>query len=126
MTVGGVLIGHAADRAFGVPGSPRRTEPARIEMAAPHPARGSQSHRIKHTYLGAKYARRCGRRGPDKASTVVGHFISVDAYHMLRDDVPYNDLGSDGFGRLSPTNARRLARQIEALGFTVTVSSAAA
>jgi transposase len=83
--------------------------------------------RTKHTYLGAQYARLRGRRGPAKATTAVGHSILIAAYHMLRDGVAYNDLGSDWFDRLSPDqHARRLARQIEALGFTVTISPAAA
>jgi len=82
--------------------------------------------RTKNTYLGAQYARLRGRRGPAKATTAVGHSILVAAYHMLRDGVTYNELGPDWFDRLSPDqHARRLARQIEALGFTVTISTAA-
>jgi transposase len=82
--------------------------------------------RTKHTYLGAQYARLRGRRGPAKATTAVGHSILIAAYHMLHDGVTYNDLGEDWFDRLSPDqHARRLARQIEALGFTVTISAAA-
>ena len=82
--------------------------------------------RTKNTYLGAQYARLRGRRGPAKATTAVGHSMLVAAYHMLRDGVTYNELGPDWFDRLSPDqHARRLARQIEALGFTVTISTAA-
>jgi hypothetical protein len=45
---------------------------------------------------------------------------------MLHDGVTYNELGHDWFDRLSPDqHARRLARQIEALGFTVTIAPAA-
>jgi transposase len=82
--------------------------------------------RTKNTYLGAQYVRLRGRRGPAKATTAVGHTILIAAYHMLRDGVTYNELGPDWFDRLSPDqHARRLARQIEALGYTVTISSAA-
>lgn len=60
-----------------------------------------------------------------KATTAVGHSILIAAYHILADDVTYHDLGPDWFDRLSPNqHARRLARQIEALGFTVTISTA--
>ena len=82
--------------------------------------------RTKNTYLGAQYTRLRGRRGPAKATTAVGHTILVAAYHMLRDGVTYHELGPDWFDRLSPDqHARRLARQIEALGYTVTISTAA-
>jgi transposase len=82
--------------------------------------------RTKSTYLGAQYARLRGRRGPVKATTAVGHSILVAAFHMLRDHVTYNELGPDWFDRLSPDqHARRLARQIEALGFCVTIAPAA-
>jgi transposase len=82
--------------------------------------------RTKNTYLGAQYLRLRGRRGPAKATTAVGHSILVAAYHMLRDQHTYNELGADWFDRLSPDqHARRLARQIEALGFTVTIEHAA-
>ena len=82
--------------------------------------------RTKGTYLGAQYIRLRGRRGPAKATTAVGHSILVAAYDMLRDGVTYHELGSDWFDRLTPDqHARRLARQIEALGFTVTIQPAA-
>jgi transposase len=82
--------------------------------------------RTKGTYLGAQYVRLRGRRGPAKATTAVGHSILVAAFHMLRDGVTYNELGADWFDRLTPDqHARRLARQIEALGFTVTIERAA-
>jgi len=82
--------------------------------------------RTKNTYLGAQYTRLRGRRGPAKATTAVGHTILIAAYHMLRDGVTYHELGPDWFDRLSPDqHARRLARQIEALGYTVTISTAA-
>jgi branched-subunit amino acid aminotransferase/4-amino-4-deoxychorismate lyase len=45
----------------------------------------------------------------------------------LSKGVPYEDLGADWFIRRRPdAHARRLARQIEALGFSVTISPAAA
>ena len=44
------------------------------------------------------------------------------AYHVLDRHVPYRDLGADWFQRRRPeAHARRLAHQIEALGFRVTI-----
>jgi hypothetical protein len=41
--------------------------------------------------------------------------------------VPYNDLGADWFQRRRPeAHARRLAHQIEALGYRVTIEAAEA
>jgi transposase len=80
--------------------------------------------RTKDTYLGAQYTRLRGRRGPAKATKAVGHSILVAAFHILRDDVPYHDLGADWFGRLRPEqHARRLVHQLEALGYTVTITT---
>jgi transposase len=82
--------------------------------------------RTKGTYLGAQYLRLRARRGAGKATTAVGHSILVAAFHMLRGHVTYNELGPDWFDRRSPDqHARRLARQIEALGFNVTIAPAA-
>jgi transposase len=82
--------------------------------------------RTKGTYLGAQYLRLRARRGAGKATTAVGHSILVAAFHMLSRDVIYKKLGPDWFDRLRPDqHARRLARQIEALGFTVTIAPAA-
>lgn len=84
--------------------------------------------RSKGTYLSAQYARLRPRRGHAKATVAVEHSILVAAYHILDRGVPYADLGADWFLRRHDPerHARRLARQIEALGFQVTPSPAVA
>jgi transposase len=78
----------------------------------------------KGTYLGAQFQRLRGRRGHAKARKAVEHSILVAAYHVLDRHVPYQDLGADWFIRRRPeAQARRLAHQIEALGFHVTIES---
>jgi transposase len=76
------------------------------------------------TYLGSQFWRLARRRGKNKAAVAVGHSILVAAYHMLRDNVDYTDLGGDWFSRRHDTDQRRawLIRQLEALGATVTVN----
>lgn len=78
--------------------------------------------RSKGTYLGAQFQRLRGRIGHAKARKAVEHSILVAAYHILANKVPYNDLGADWFQKRRPeAHARRLARQIEALGYKVTI-----
>lgn len=80
--------------------------------------------RSKGTYLSAQYARLRGRRGPSIATIAVAHSILVAAYHILDRKTPYQDLGDDWFiRRHSPEqHARRLARQLAALGYDVTLT----
>lgn len=79
--------------------------------------------RSKGTYLGAQHHRLTGRIGYAKANKAVGHSILVACWHVLSMGLPYNDLGADWFVRHRPeAHARRLAKQIEALGYSVTIT----
>jgi transposase len=84
--------------------------------------------RTKRTYLAAQYARLRGRHGAAKATVAVGHSILIAAYHMLDRNQPYHDLGPDYFhARHSRQHhLRRLLRQIQALGYKVSVEEEAA
>lgn len=74
------------------------------------------------TYLGAQYQRLRGRIGHSKARKAVEHSILVAAFHILEDHVPYQDLGADWLQKRRPdAHARRLAKQIEALGYQVSI-----
>jgi len=81
--------------------------------------------RSKDTYLGAQFARLRGRIGHPKARKAVEHSILVAAFHILAGGTPYHDLGADWFQKRRPeAHARRLARQIEALGYRVNIEAA--
>jgi hypothetical protein len=87
--------------------------------------------RTRTTYLGAQYQRfrrRFGSRGEAKAIFAVAHTMLVIAWHVLALQQPYNELGPDYFTRRSEpeAHARRLAREIEKLGFQVTIVPQAA
>jgi transposase len=77
------------------------------------------------TYLHAFYHRLARRRGKPRALLAVAHSLLVSIYHMLRDQVPYQDLGPDHFDHL---HAQRLERhyvhRLEALGFAVQLTPA--
>jgi transposase len=78
--------------------------------------------RTKDSYLAAQYQRLRGRRGHSKAVTAVGHSILTAAWHMLQTGELFRDLGSDYFIRQNPERlTKRLVRQLEALGHTVTL-----
>jgi transposase len=77
--------------------------------------------RTKGSYLSAHYAQLRGRRGEPIALGAIRHDLLVAYYHVARDHVPYHDLGADWqHKRYSPEHrARRLQRQLEALGYKV-------
>ncbi|MFF4796739.1 IS110 family transposase [Streptomyces sp. NPDC001276] len=85
---------------------------------------GTTAARSKGTYLGAQYRRLVPHRGAKRATVAVGHSILVAAWHILRDLVPYQDLGPDHFtNRLGKErHTRRLIAQLAALGLDVTVT----
>jgi hypothetical protein len=79
------------------------------------------------TSLGAQHRRLTGRIGFTKADKAVGHSTLVAAWHVLSKGVPYGDLGPTGFRKRRPeAHVRRLTRQIEALGYRVSVEPTAA
>ena len=83
--------------------------------------------RSKGTYLASHHWQIRGRRGEAKAIGATRHDILVAYYHIVRDRVPHRELGPDWLARrYSPEHrARRLLRQLEALGFNVSVEAAA-
>ena len=68
----------------------------------------------------------CGGLKPDTVMAVA-HTLLVITYHLLRDHVPYADLGRDYFDRLDKARVERHhVRRLEPLGYTVTLSPAVA
>ena len=81
--------------------------------------------RARRTYLGAQYARLSRRRGKKKAAMAVGHSILVAAFYILRDGVPYRDLGPDHFDRLASQRlTRHYVHRLEQLGYAVALTPA--
>lgn len=81
--------------------------------------------RTKGNYLSSQYARLAARRGSKKAAVAVGHAILVSAYHIIRDGVPYQDLGDDWLlKRDRVRQTRRLVAQLTRLGHIVTLQPA--
>ena len=82
--------------------------------------------RAKGTALQARYLRVRRHRGHKKAVVAVGHQLLEIAYYIMRDGCPYQELGADYFARRDRDRTmRRSVRQLEALGYRVTLDSAA-
>ncbi len=80
------------------------------------------------TFLGERYRRISRRRGKKKAIVAVGRSMLVIIWHLLADpETRFNDLGADHFTRHVNTDAKKRnhIRQLEALGYTVTLEPAA-
>jgi transposase len=83
--------------------------------------------RSRRTYLGARYRRLAGRIGAKKAAVAVAHDILIIAYHILRDGVAFEELGADYYARRNPERVKRRAiRQLQELGFEVSLTQKAA
>jgi transposase len=81
--------------------------------------------RTKDTYLRAQFLRLKSRRGPKKAILAVASSMLIAAYHMLKHDLDYRDLGADHFDRRDKTKlAHRLIQRLQELGLTVEVRAA--
>jgi len=81
--------------------------------------------RTKGTYLAAQYARIKGRHGHNKATVAVAHSILIIAYHILQRKEPYRELGGDYFIERQQKDAyqRRLVKQLERMGYDVTLET---
>lgn len=76
--------------------------------------------------LQARYHRVKRQRGHKKAVVAVGHQILEIAYYIMRDGVTYHELGADYFTQRAKDRAvRRHLRQLESLGYQVTIEKVA-
>ena len=83
--------------------------------------------RAEGTYLRDKFFRVKARRGCKRAVVTVAHKILVAIYHMLSQNVSYNDLGDLYLDKLNKHHlTRNLVHRLERLGFQVTLQLKAA
>ena len=88
---------------------------------------GLAATRAKDTALQARYFRVKRHRGHQKAVVAVGHQILEIAYFIMRDGVTYTELGAAYFDRRNrERTTRRHVKQLEALGYRVTLEATAA
>ena len=79
--------------------------------------------KAKGTYLRDKFYRLKARRGYKRAAVATAHKILVSVYHMLSQQVSYNDLGDLYLDKLNKHHlTRNLVHRLERLGYTVTLT----
>jgi len=81
---------------------------------------GVKSNTRSQNYLSAQYRRLSRRRGKKKAMIAVADSMLVISYHILKNNVPYHDLGADYFEKLNAAYVQRhYVKKLENLGFRV-------
>ena len=81
-----------------------------------------------NTFLGERYRRIARRRGAKRAIVAVGRSILIIVWHLLQDpDARYHDLGPGFYDTRINTERKKRnhIRQLEALGYKVTLQPAA-
>jgi transposase len=77
-----------------------------------------------NTYFAAQFRRIASRRGNKRALMAVAHSILVTAYHMLKHQQHYKELGGNFFDVINRDKVRdRLVHRLTKLGFDVTLKT---
>ena len=81
--------------------------------------------RKRDCYLTAFFYRHAARQGEKKAIVATAHQLLVIAYHLLRDQTDFRELGGNYYDRLRPQRtANRLVRRLQRLGLDVVLTPA--
>lgn len=79
--------------------------------------------RIKDTFYNARYHKVAARRGKKRALIAVGHSILTSVWHVLHDNVSYNELGAEYLTkRIAQKRKEYLERELKNLGYDVSLS----
>lgn len=82
--------------------------------------------KTKGSYLKARFHRLAARRGKKRANIAIAHNILVTAYHIIKEQSTYKELGAEYFDHLNEEHiVKRLAYRIKALGYEVTIEKLA-
>ena len=83
----------------------------------------SASHQ-KSTYFYALYHRIASRRGKNRATIAVAHTMLTIIYQILKNNVPYYELGADFFEQQRKKEiVQKSVKRLENLGYSVTVEA---
>ena len=81
---------------------------------------GWAATRTKQTYLRSKYDSLVGRRGKKRALIAVGHKILIASHFILKDKVPYKELGSEFLqDKKKGKQINYYLNQLKGLGFEI-------
>jgi transposase len=124
--------GHLASWAGMCPGNnesagrrgPGRTRHGDVHLRAALGQAAITAVRANNTYLSARYRRLIGHIGRRRALVAIGHKILIAVWHILGENVEYQELGADYFDRRlsDDRRARRAVNELHRLGFHVTIT----
>lgn len=76
--------------------------------------------RTKGTFYKARYHRLAARKGKKKAIVAVAHSVLKSVYHVLKESVPYNELGEDYLNnRIEEKRRKYLKKELQKMGYKV-------
>lgn len=79
--------------------------------------------RTKNTFFAAQYARLVIRRGANRAKVAVAHSMLIAIWHMLKNKMPFFDLGSEYYNQFNrDKKANALMGKLINLGFDVEIT----
>ena len=83
--------------------------------------------RAKGSFFAAQYSRLMIRRGKNRAKMAVAHSLLIAIYYIIRDRVPFHDLGEDYYNRFNTgSKIKMYIRKLENLGVSINVEAATA
>ena len=81
--------------------------------------------RTKGSFFKAQYERLVVRRGKNRATVAVAHSMMIAIYHILKDGVPFKDLGEEYYTQFNTEKKiNHYLKKLESLGWTPSVALA--
>lgn len=78
--------------------------------------------KVKNSYFNAQFARISAHRGKKRAYVAVAHSMLIAIYHVIKEQTPYIDLGSNYYNQFNVEKKKNaLIKKLMALGFQATV-----
>ena len=81
--------------------------------------------KVKSSYFYAQYTRICAHRGSKRAYLAVAHSMLVAIYHILKDNIPFHDLGADYYNQFNKdSKIRACLKKLHSLGWSEPTATA--
>ena len=78
--------------------------------------------RTKGSFFKAQFERLVVRRGKKRATVAVAHSMLIAIYHVLKDDVPFMDLGENFYTQFNPeAKIKHYLKKLEKLGWVPSI-----